>query len=449
VRTFADLGRFCFVLMMLFGSLTTPAAAQDGWDLDAIASGLEGQVIDWRRDIHENPELSNREFRTAELVAEHLEGLGIDVTKGVAHTGVVGVLRGGRPGPVVALRADMDALPVEERNALAFRSMVTSEYRGQTVSVMHACGHDTHVAILMGVAEALASRRDALPGTVKFIFQPAEEGPPPGEQGGAELMVREGVLTNPDVDVIFGLHIAAQSDVGTIEYRPGPALASVQDFRVVVRGRQTHGADPAAGVDPIVAASQIVLGLQTIVSRTLDLTQNPAVVTVGSFHGGVRSNIIPEEVELLGTIRTFAPEQTETVHRRIREIARNIAASAGAEAEVEIPYSTSYPVTYNEPGLASSSVESLKRAAGEENVKEIPLITGAEDFSFFQEEVPGFFFFLGGKPLDVAREDAAAHHTPGFYIDESGLSLGVKAMLAVTLDYLRENAPMVGDRPES
>ena len=420
---------------------TAPAVAQAS-DLDALADGLEEKVIAWRRDIHQHPELSNREFRTAAMVADHLESLGIAVTREVAHTGVVGILEGGNPGPVVALRADMDALPVLERNDLPFRSEATGEYRGETVPVMHACGHDTHVAILMGVAEALAGMRDELSGTVKFIFQPAEEGAPEGEEGGAELMTREGVLQSPDVDAIFGLHIAAQQDVGTLRYRSGPFMAAVQDMRIVVRGRQTHGAAPWAGVDPIVTASQIVVGLQTIVSRTVNITENPAIVTVGKFSGGVRSNIVPEEVELLGTIRTFDPEQTETVHRRIREIATNIAEAAGATAEVQIPYTTHYPVTYNDPDLTSTSIESLARVAGEDNVVESTLITGAEDFSYFAEEVPGFFVFLGGKPLDVAEEDAAAHHTPDFYIDESGLMLGFKGLMALTLDYMEANAPL-------
>lgn len=424
-----------------FASLGAPsgvgAQSDERWDLEA----LEPKVIEWRRDIHQHPELSNREFRTARLVAEHLEALGMEVTTGVAHTGVVAILEGGRPGPVVALRADMDGLPVPERNDLPFRSTATGEYRGETVPVMHACGHDTHVAILMGVAEMLADMRDELPGTVKFIFQPAEEGAPEGEEGGAELMVREGVLSDPDVDAAFALHISAQQDVGTIEYRSGPLMASVQDFSMTVRGRQTHGAAPWEGVDPIVTASQIVLGLQTIVSRSVDITQNPAVVTVGSFHGGVRSNIVPEEVEMLGTIRTFDAEQTALVHERIRAVATNIAEAAGAEVEVRIPHSASYPVTSNDPELTEFAVRSLSRVAGVENVIESDLITGAEDFSYFAQQVPGFYFFLGGKPLDVPEAEAAAHHTPDFYIDESGLALGVEALLALTVDYLEANAP--------
>ncbi len=430
--------------LVIVSSLTAtrPLIAQSVPDLDALADGLEAKVIAWRRDIHEHPELSNREFRTAAMVAEHLESLGIHVTTGVAHTGVVGVLEGGNPGPVVALRADMDGLPVPERNDLPFRSEVMGEYRGETVPVMHACGHDTHVAILMGVAEALSGMRDQLSGTVKFIFQPAEEGAPEGEEGGAELMAKEGVLRNPDVDAAFALHIASQQDVGTFKYRSGPLLAAVQDFRIVVRGRQTHGASPWAGIDPIVTASQIVLALQTIVSRTLNITENPAIVTVGKFSGGVRSNIVPEEVEMLGTIRTFDAAQTETVHRRIREIATNIGEAAGAVVEVQIPHTTHYPVTYNDPDLTATAIESLGRVAGTENVIESTLITGAEDFSYFAAEVPGFFVFLGGKPLDVAVEDAAAHHTPDFYIDESGLMLGFKGLMALTLDYMKANAPL-------
>jgi amidohydrolase len=429
------------VSTLVAGPSAAPASAQSADELEAIAAALEDQVITWRRDFHQNPELSNREFRTAGIVAEHLERLGMEVTTGVAHTGVIGILRGGRPGPVVALRADMDALPVQERNDLEFRSQVTSEYRGETVPVMHACGHDTHVAILMGVAEALAEMQDELPGTIKFIFQPAEEGPPPGEEGGAELMLKEGAFEAPAPEAVFGLHISSGLNVGEINYRPGPLMASVQDFRIVLRGAQTHGARPWGGIDPIVTGSQIVVGLQTIVARSVDITQNPAVVTVGSFHGGLRSNIIPEEVEMLGTIRTFDPEQTELVHRRIREVATNIAASAGVEAEVQIPYSASYPVTYNDPELTGSAVESLHRVAGADNVNNVNVITGAEDFSFFAQEAPGFFFFLGGKPLDVPEAEAAPHHTPDFFIDESGLSLGVKSLLAVTLDYLNENRP--------
>jgi amidohydrolase len=415
---------------------TPPAVDVDAKRIAAMAAELEPRVVAWRRDIHEHPELSNREFRTAALVAEHLASLGIEVTTEVAHTGVVGVLRGGHPGPVVGLRADMDGLPVLERTDLPFRSRATGEYNGETVPVMHACGHDTHVAILMGVAEALAAVRDELHGTVKFLFQPAEEGAPAGEEGGAELMVAEGALQDPDVDMVFGLHINAQTDVGQIRYRSGPMMASAQDYRIVVRGTQAHGASPWLGVDPVVTAAQIVTGLQTIVARNVEVTKLPAIVTVGKVTGGVRSNIIPEEVEMVGTIRTFGEEQKELVHRRIREIATNVAASAGATAEVTIPLTTDYPVTENDPALTERAVAVLGEAIGSDRVAESELITGAEDFSYFAREVPGFFFFLGGKPAGVPVEETAAHHTPDFFVDEGALEVGVQAMLALTLDAL-------------
>lgn len=431
--------RLALVPALLLTVLAPAPAAGQGWSEDriaALAAELEPRVVAWRRDLHEHPELSNREFRTAALVADHLRSLGIEVTTEVAHTGVVGVLRGARPGPVVALRADMDGLPVLERNDLPFRSRATGEYNGETVPVMHACGHDTHVAILMGVAEALAGMREELAGTVKFLFQPAEEGAPAGEEGGAELMVAENALRDPDVDMVFGLHIQAATDVGTIQYRSGPMMASAQDYRIVVRGTQAHGASPWLGVDPIVTASQIVVGLQTIVARNVEVTKLPAIVTVGKMTGGVRSNIIPEEVEMVGTIRTFSEAQKELVHRRIREIATHVAASAGATAEVTIPLTTDYPVTANDPDLTERAVAVLERVAGHGQVRESELITGAEDFSFFAREVPGFFFFLGGKPLNVPAGEAPAHHTPDFFVDEGALQLGVEAMLALTLDAL-------------
>jgi len=337
-----------------------PSSAQTAVDL--LADALEPQVIEWRRDFHANPELSNREFRTAEIVADHMRALGMEVTTNVAHTGVVGILEGAHPGPVVALRADMDALPVLERVDLPFKSVATSIYRGEEVPVMHACGHDTHVAMLMGAAEILAGMKDDLHGTVKFIFQPAEEGSPPGEEGGAELMVKEGVMEG--VDVIFGLHIAAGSYVGNIEYRPRGMMAAVDDFRVVIKGKQAHGSAPWLGIDPVVTAAQVVNNLQTIVSRSLRLTKAAAVVTVGSIHGGVRSNIIPEELEMLGTIRTFDPEMRQNLHRRFREIVNHTAASNGAEAVIDLPYSAYYPVTYNDPDLTNQMLPTLNRTAG-------------------------------------------------------------------------------------
>jgi amidohydrolase len=414
-----------------------PAAAQvaPALDVDELCAAVDPLVVDWRRDIHQHPELSNREFRTAEKVAAHLRDLGIEVQTGVAHTGVVGLLRGGRPGPVVALRADMDALPVTERVDLPFASKETTTYAGQEVGVMHACGHDTHVAMLMGAAQVLAGIRDQVPGTIKLLFQPAEEGAPAGEEGGAELMVQEGALRNPDVDAVFGLHISSRFDVGTIALRPEGLLASVDDFRIVVHGKQTHGSTPWTGVDPVVTSAYIVTALQTIVSRQLALTENAAVVTVGKIHGGVRSNIIPEEVELVGTIRALDETMRTTIHERIRRIATHVAESMGATVDVQIPLSTSYPVTYNDPDLYQRMLPTLRSAAGEENVITIHAITGAEDFSFFAQEVPGLFFFLGGKPPDVSEEETPPHHTPEFFVDEEGMKLGVRTLVRLALEY--------------
>lgn len=403
--------------------------------IDQMVKAIEPKVVEWRRHFHQYPELSNRETKTAARIAEHLKGLGMDVQTGVAHTGVVGVLKGGKPGPVIALRADMDALPVSERNSLPFASKVITTFNEQEVGVMHACGHDTHMAILMGVAEILASMQKDLKGTVKFIFQPAEEGSPKGEEGGAELMVKEGVLENPKVDVIFGLHISSQTELGKITYRPGGLMASVNDMRIVVKGRQAHGAAPWSSIDPIVVSAQIINNLQTIVSRNLNITQNAGVVTVGSIHGGVRSNIIPEEVEMWGTVRALSVEDEKLLVTRIREIAVNTAEAHGATVDVQIPYSSHYPVTYNDPGLTAKMVPSLKKAAGDDNVLVIAPHTGAEDFSFFQEKVPGLFFFIGGCPPGVDPAKAPSHHTPDFMIDEGGMITGIKAMLQLTLDY--------------
>ena len=423
-----------FLSLILLVLFVLPASGQQL--VDQIADALEPKVIEWRRDFHQNPELSNREFRTAGIVAEHMRSLGIEVTTKVAHTGVVGVLRGAHPGPTVALRADMDALPVKERVDLDFKSEVTSLYRGEEVPVMHACGHDTHVAMLMGAAEALAGMRDDLHGTVKFIFQPAEEGPPPGEEGGAELMVKQGVME--DVDVVFGLHIGASSYVGTIEYRPMGMMAAVDDFRIVLKGKQAHGSAPWLGIDPIVTSAQIINNIQTIVSRSMRLTKAAAVVTVGSIHGGVRSNIIPEELEMLGTIRTFDPEMRLQLHERFRTIVNSTATSNGATAQIQLPYSAHYPVTFNDPTLTDQMLPTLRRTAGEKNVVQIEAVTGAEDFSFFAREVPGLFLFLGGKPLDVPSDVKVSHHTPDFYIDESGMKLGVRTLLNLTLDYMSQ-----------
>ena len=412
--------------------LTLPALGQSS--LEALIDDIEPAVIEWRRDFHANPELSNREFRTASIVADHLAALGMDVQIEVAHTGVIGILRGAHPGPIVALRADMDALPVKERVDLPFKSEVTSLYRGEEVPVMHACGHDTHVAMLMGAAEVLAGMRESLHGSVKFIFQPAEEGPPPGEEGGAELMVKEGIME--DVDAVFGLHISAGTYVGNINYRPKGMMAAVDDFRIVLNGKQAHGSAPWLGIDPVVTAAQVVNNLQTIVSRSLELTKAAAVVTVGSIHGGVRSNIIPEQLEMLGTIRTFDPEMRDTLHRRFREIVNHTAASNGASAEIQLPYSAHYPVPYNDPDLTDTMLPTLERIAGKENIHLIDAVTGAEDFSFFAREVPGLYVFVGGKPLDVPANQNVSHHTPDFFIDESGMKLGVQTYINLTLDYM-------------
>ena len=413
----------------------TDAAAQ----IDEAAAAVEQQVIAWRRHIHQNPELSNREYQTAELVAKHLQGLGLEVTTGVAHTGVVGLLRGAEDGPVVALRADMDALPVVERTGLPYASKVRSTYEGQEVGVMHACGHDAHVAILMGTATVLSGLRGQLPGTVKFIFQPAEEGPPKGEEGGARLMVRQGVLKNPDVEAIFGLHVSQGGPAGTANYRPEGALASAQRLEISIRGKQTHGARPWAGVDPIVTGAQIVNALQTIVSRQVDITEAPAVVTIATFHGGVRNNIIPDSAELSGTVRTYDPQMRAQIHRKIQDIATSIGASMGAEVEVYIDEGV--PVTYNDPDLAAAMVPTLEQIYGAENVSIANRITGAEDFSFYQEEVPGFFFFIGGRPEEIPEEEAIPNHSPFFYVDEAAMLPAIRAMSRLALDYLSLNAP--------
>ena len=402
------------------------------------AASLESKVISWRRDFHQNPELGNREFKTSEKIAAHLRSLGIEVQTGVAKTGVVGILKGGKPGPVVALRADMDALPVKERVNIPFASKAMGEYNGQEVGVMHACGHDSHVAMLMGTAEILASIKSELKGTVKFIFQPAEEGAPEGEEGGAALMVKEGVLENPKVDVIFGLHISAQTEVGKINYRPKGAMASSDWFKIKIKGKQSHGASPWQSVDPIVTASQIILGLQTIVSRNVNLTESAAVVSVGKVTAGVRSNIIPEELEMAGTIRTLDKKVQEMIHNRVKQITTNIAESAGATAEVSITKQTL--ITYNDPILTEKMVPTLEAVAGKNNVVLTPAATGAEDFSYYQDKIPGLFFFLGGMPKGKNPTETASHHTPDFYIDESGFVLGMKAMSNLTLDYMEMNA---------
>ena len=400
----------------------------------SIDPALEQKVIAWRRDIHANPELGNREFRTSKLVAEHLRSLGMEVRTGVAHTGVVGLLKGGKPGPVVALRADMDALPVTERNDLPFASKVKTTWAGMDTGVMHACGHDTHVAILMGVAELLAAKKADLKGSVKFIFQPAEEGPPPGEEGGARLMVKQGALENPAPEVIFGLHVSSPLPAGKIAYRAGPLMASSDGFRIVVKGKQTHGARPWGGVDPIVIAAQIVLGLQTIASRQIDVTLEPSIITVGMIHGGNRSNIIPDEVEMVGTVRAFNEGMRKDIHARIKKTAEAIAQSAGGSAVATVVYG--YDVTSNNEKLTERAAATLRRVAGDANVSVGPKVTGSEDFSAYQKVIPGFFYFLGVTPKDLPPEKIGVNHSPLFMVDEAQLKLGVRTLASLVLDYL-------------
>lgn len=405
--------------------------------IDQAAKNVTPKVIQCRRDIHQHPELGNREFRTSKLIADRLRQLGIEVRTPIAHTGVLGILKGGKAGRTIGLRADMDALPVTEEVDLPFKSTARTTYNGQEVGVMHACGHDAHVAILLGVAEVLSSIRGELPGTVVFLFQPAEEGAPQGEEGGAALMVKEGALDNPKVEAVFGLHVTSRYPVGEIAYCSGAELAAVDSFRIKVHGKQTHGAYAWLGIDPIVVAAQIVLALQTIPSRQLDVSLAPAVITVGAIHGGVRNNIIPDEVEMIGTIRSLDEKMRSDIHQRLKRTAEDIAASAGAKADVTIE--TGYPVTYNDPALTEKVAPTLRRVTPDVIVMNPTL--GAEDFSFYQQKVPGVFFFLGTRPKDKTAEQAASNHSPLFYVDESGLELGVRAMAHVAVDYLKNAAP--------
>ncbi|PSR09885.1 MAG: amidohydrolase [Candidatus Arcticimaribacter sp.] len=402
---------------------------------DSTINSIESKVIQWRHEIHQNPELSNREFNTAKKVAAHLESLGIEVSTEIAYTGVVGVLKGKKPGKVVALRADMDALPVTERNSLPYKSKVTTVFNNQQTGVMHACGHDTHVAILMGVAEILAKNRD-FAGTVKFIFQPAEEGPPAGEKGGALLMVQEGVLKNPDVDAIFGLHISSETPVGHINYKTKGIMAAADAFKIVVGGKQSHGSTPWKSVDPIMISSQIINGIQTIISRNSELTKEGAVVSVGAIHAGIRSNIIPESAEMIGTIRTLDEDMQNVIHERLHAMVPQIAAAYGGTATITINKSTA--LTYNNEALTKMMVPTLERAVGAANVHVIKAITGAEDFSYFQQQVPGLFFFLGGMDPAMNPDNAPSHHTPDFVVQDEGMIHGVKVMVDLTLDYLNQ-----------
>ncbi len=403
------------------------------------ANLTEQKVIAWRHDFHQNPELGNRETRTAAIVAKHLQSLGFEVKTNVAYTGVVGILKGDKPGPVIALRADMDALPVEEVNDLPYASKVKTMYNGKETSVMHACGHDGHTAILMGVAEVLASMKKELKGTVKVIFQPAEEGAPKGEEGGAELMIKEGVMENPKVEVIFGLHMDSQLETGNLSYRSGGYFASVGDFKITVKGKPSHGSKPWFSVDPILTASQIVISLQQIVSRNVNVTENAAVVTVGAINGGNRSNIIPSQVEIIGDVRAFSNEDETLIYSRIKQIAEKTAEAAGATALVELPYGHKYPVTFNNIALTNSMLPSLKKSVGTQNVVLVPANTGAEDFSFYAQKVPALIFRLGGMSKGRDPKTAAPHHTPEFIIEDTSFKLGVITFCNLVFDYAEIN----------
>lgn len=418
------------ILLAGFASASQAQQSALPSEVQSLVDRVMPQVVEWRRDFHQHPELGNREFRTSGIVAEYLQYLGMEVRTEVAHTGVIGILRGGRPGPVVALRADMDALPVVEQVQLPFASIERTLYNGQDVGVMHACGHDNHVAILLGVAGVMAQMQADLPGTVMFIFQPAEEGAPEGEQGGADLMLAESAFADPRPDAVFGLHVSP-IPVGAIAVRKQGMMASSDEFKITVHGQQTHGAQPWAGIDPIVVAAQIVLGLQTITSRQLDVTLTPSIVTVGAINGGVRNNIIPESVEMIGTIRTFDAATREEIHQRVRRTAEQIAASAGASADVSIDIG--YPVTANDPALTDRMMSTLHRVVGP-GLVESPRVTGAEDFSYFAQEVPGMFFFLGVAPDNP--ELVFPNHSPNFFADERALPIGVQTMTALALDFL-------------
>lgn len=426
--------RKIILCVSLIVSILAPAFAIDmSKDIDAASAKLMPKVIEWRRHIHQYPELGNGEVKTAKYVEDHLRRLGLEVRTHVGKTGVVGILRGAQPGPVIGLRADMDGLPVTERNSLPFASKETAQFNGQTVGVMHACGHDTHVAMLMGTAELLAGMKDKIKGTVVFIFQPAEEGPPAGEEGGAPLMMKEGVMDNPKIDAIFGIHINSSTEIGKIKYRSGSMMAASDWFQIKIKGRQTHGAYPWLGTDPIAVATQIYTGLQMIVARRSDLPKAPVIITVGRINGGVRENIIPEELTMGGTIRTLDSEMQDDVHAKIRQTAKSIAESMGATVEVTIDRKT--PVTYNTPALVEKMLPSLQKAAGKENVLAADWVTGAEDFAFFGQKAPAFYFFVGGMPKGMAEKDAPPHHTPDFFIDDSRLDVGMKAFANIVFDY--------------
>ncbi len=417
-------------LALPFAASAAPA------DVDAWAKPVDAKVLQWRRDFHQFPELGNREFRTSKIVAAHLRALGLEVTTGVAHTGVTAVLKGGKPGPRIALRADMDALPVTENSGLPFQSKQVSEFRGEKVGVMHACGHDSHTAILMGVAEAMAKHRADLPGEVLFVFQPAEEGPPDGETGGASQMLAEGIFKSFKPEAVFGLHVFSTLNAGQVGYRSGPLMAASDRFNIVIKGRQTHGSRPWGGIDPIVAAAEVVTSAQAVVSRRQNLTKQPIVLSFGAIKGGIRYNIIPDSVELIGTIRSFDNDMRDQAFKDLENVAHHVAAAHGATAISQIPDKVGNPVTVNNPALTAKVLPSLRKAAGDGNVVEMTLTTGAEDFAYYANEVPGFFYFVGATPKGQDPNTAPSNHSPQFFLDESALPLGTRTLLQVAVDYL-------------
>ncbi len=426
-------GRVWLAIGVLLALGAGPLAASP---VEALAAPLDAKVQAWRRDLHQHPELSNRETRTAAAVAAHLRALGLDeVRTGIAHHGVTAVLRGARPGPRIALRADMDGLPVTEQVDLPFASKVTTEFRGETVGVMHACGHDAHTAILMGVAEALAGQREQLAGEILFVFQPAEEGAPAGEEGGASLMLREGLFDSFKPEAMFGLHVWSAMHVGQIGYRSGPFMAASDSFGITVKGRQTHGSRPWGGVDPIAIAALLVASAQQIVSREMDISKLPVVLSFGAIKGGIRNNIIPDEVSLIGTIRTFDAAMREDVFARLRRVAEHTAAAHGASVDLSVPDPNGNPVTVNDPALTARMLPSLAKVVGADKLREIGLVMGAEDFSYYAREVPALFFFIGSTPEDTPLAEAPSNHSPHFYLDEASLQVGLRALLQVVADY--------------
>ena len=429
-----------FVAACLFAVVDVAAAAAS---VQQLTQTELKQITAWRRDLHEHPELSNRETRTAQMIADELNKLGYDVRTGIAGHGVVGVLKGGKPGPRLAIRADIDALPVTEQVDLPFASKATGEYLGKTVGVMHACGHDAHTAMTLGLAAILAGLRSGLPGEVMLIFQPAEEGPPPGEEGGAPQMVREGLFKDFKPDAVFGMHVRSALPVGTVAVMPGGEMASSDTFRIVVRGKGSHGATPWLGVDPIVTAAQIVTEAQTIVSRELDLNRSPAVVTFGIFNGGTRFNVVPETAELHGTIRAFDEDVRTRALASLKRVAENVAAAHGATVEAQIPLGESNPVNRNDPALTARVRASLDKALGQEHVIEAQRWMASEDFPFFGAgaKAPSVYFFVGATPLGTDPATAPSNHSPKFFLDEGALAVGTTAMLQSALDFLGYAAP--------